>query len=133
MDKEMEPWAMHKEPGYLYEANLRLLYFMAMKATPGPWKYEGSESYGIVETAYDPEKKRTTGSSGNEHICCLKDGEYFDWENEEEQHATGRFIAHAHPGVVKYLIKEVLLLRKRVGILYGQVHDMTKEQGSSPG
>ena len=104
-------WSNQKEFSFLDGDALEHLIALAEKATPGPWVHEGCKYCGGVETAYEPKEPRTYGSSGNRHVCCLKDGEYYDWEDVEEQLATGEFIAHAHPGVVKYLANEVMRLR----------------------
>lgn len=65
-----------------------------MKYTKGNWKADKYCS--SVTTDYESTTKRTYGyGCGNNFICCLNDGEYHEYMDDEEQKANVQLIAAA--------------------------------------
>ena len=108
---DIRPWANHKEISHLTFPELMQLYYMAIKATPGPWRFNLRD----VKLAYEPDdKERVQGDCGNDSVCSLYVPGNLVYTCELEGANNGEFIAHSHPGVVAYLIREIKRLRDLV-------------------
>ena len=99
----IRPWANHKEISKLSYAELVELYDMAKKATKGPWDYDIFSK--------EVTTRREKCKSDANFVCCLGCSEYHPVEDEDMQDEVGTYIAHTHPGVVKYLLREIAKLR----------------------
>lgn len=89
---------------------------LAKEATPGPWETDDF-CYG-VDLAYEPETRRTYGyGCDNRHICDLDDGEYHEYENDQEREANCKFIAAANPKMVGEIIRMVFRQKERIETL----------------
>lgn len=100
-------WSSQKEISHLSAAELLELKDKAEKALPGPYEYNG---FGI-QLAYEPEdKERTGGAYKGKHICLFMcEDSWYEYDGETE--AMAAFFTRTHPGVVKYLVDEILRLR----------------------
>lgn len=99
----IRPWANHKEISHLSFPELMELYNMAKKATKGPWDYDVF----CKEVTTRWEKCKSDAA----FVCCLGCSEYHPVEDEDMQDEVGTYIAHVHPGVVMYLLREIERLK----------------------
>lgn len=78
---------------------------LAKQATPGPW--EAVEDGSGVDLSYEPDHERTYGyGCDNRFVCNLNDGDYHEYESEEEQKANAQFIATANPAFILEMIEQ---------------------------
>ena len=103
MTNGIRPWANHKEISHLSFTELMQLYYMAKKVTPGPWDYDIFSK--------EVTTRREKCKPDDNFVCCLGCSEYHPVEDKDMQDDIGTYIAHVHPGVVIYLLREIERLK----------------------
>lgn len=94
----------------------------AEKATSGPWIYDD----GCVYLTYDPpNENRVHDWSRRYHrfVCDFDDGEYHQYESEEEARANAHYVAAVNPAVILALIARIEELENENRVLNQIIED----------